>query len=350
VFASGSVYMYDGMRTAGRAAWIREAAERTLEIDPESPDAQLAMGIYLYRVPRDFEGALDWLDKAAGTLRGEFQYQTYRSVVERRMGRWPESLASLQAAITLSPGLPSVRREMVVTLLNMRRYDEAEDMIRALIGEQPENPQFHYYHFHVIRNRGGDPKSQGATMERYADPYRGWEYAMAIGDPQAALLFLEKAPDARSNAYLWHPRSLPAAMAWEEMGEGDRAADAYREAVSVLEPRVAESPDDERYHAALGQAYAGLGRREDAVREARAATEILPLERDALSGPFHLFTLAGVLAGFGEVEEAVEILERLLTVPSRYSAPMLRTHHLLRSLWHEPAFLDLLEREPGRVF
>ena len=78
--------------------------------------------------------------------------------------------------------------------------------------------------------------------------------------------------------------------------------------------------------------------------------EILSLERDALSAPFHLLTLAAVLSRFGEVEEAVQILERLLTVPSRYSAPMLRNHYLLQPLWNEPAFLEVLEREPGRLF
>jgi hypothetical protein len=80
------------------------------------------------------------------------------------------------------------------------------------------------------------------------------------------------------------------------------------------------------------------------------AVALVPLDPDAQAGPVHLFSLSAVLARFVEIEEAVAILERLLTVPSRYSAPVLRRHYLLRPLWNEPSFVDLLEREPGKVF
>jgi serine/threonine-protein kinase len=141
-----------------------------------------------------------------------------------------------------------------------------------------------------------------------------------------------------------------AGIAWETQGDRERATAAYEEAVAILERAVAERPCDERRYAALGLAYAGLGRREEALRNARRGAELLPLEEDALWGTEQLFTLAAVLARCGEVEESIRILERLLTVPSRLSAPNLRNHYLLRPLWNEPAFLDLLEREPGRVF
>ncbi len=55
---------------------------------------------------------------------------------------------------------------------------------------------------------------------------------------------------------------------------------SIEEAAEVLEPLVEEIPNDERYPAALAWAYAGLGMRGKAVREAERAVGTMPRERD----------------------------------------------------------------------
>ncbi len=109
------LYQYRGQRSEERAAAARMAAERAVELAPESEDAQLAMGIYLYRVEKDYEAALDWLSRASGTLLGDYEYHAYRAYAERRMGRWREAVASHQAAVSLSPRLASAWQEMGLT-------------------------------------------------------------------------------------------------------------------------------------------------------------------------------------------------------------------------------------------
>ena len=52
----------------------------------------------------------------------------------------------------------------------------------------------------------------------------------------------------------------------------------------MLEGRTASRPDDPTLHAALGFAYAGLGRREEAIREGRRAVELRPLSKDTWLG------------------------------------------------------------------
>jgi serine/threonine-protein kinase len=128
------------------------------------------------------------------------------------------------------------------------------------------------------------------------------------------------------------------------------ALHAFTLAAAELEDLIASDPEDERYHAAVGHAYAGLGRSADAVREATLATELLPVEKDALHGPMQLFALAAVQARVGNRQEALDILERLLTMPSLYTVAKLRTNYLLTSLHDDLAFIELVEREPGTVF
>ena len=53
-----------------------------------------------------------------------------------------------------------------------------------------------------------------------------------------------------------------------------------------------ERPGEARLHAALGVAYAGLGRKEEALREGREAIAQIPIELDALGGAWQLQHLA----------------------------------------------------------
>ena len=49
--------------------------------------------------------------------------------------------------------------------------------------------------------------------------------------------------------------------------------------------------------AALGLAYVGLGRADDALRHASRAVELLPRERDAAEAPLYLYLLAACTRG-----------------------------------------------------
>src|SRR5262249_23491210 len=58
----------------------------------------------------------------------------------------------------------------------------------------------------------------------------------------------------------------------------------------------------------LGQIDAGLGRKEDAIREGRRACELLPMSRDACIGLSLITDLATIYAWTGENDLALEQL------------------------------------------
>ena len=60
--------------------------------------------------------------------------------------------------------------------------------------------------------------------------------------------------------------------------------------------------------------------------------------------------LAAVHARLGEVEAALEVLEDLLSAPSRRPPTMLEDHFRLRPIQDDPRFKALMDRERDRVF
>jgi len=342
------LYQYFGERTEERASSSLAAARRALALDPDSEDAQWVMGHYYYRVEKDYERALEWFGRSA-RLNGDYYYHTFRGYTERRMGLWREALGSLEASLVVSPRSAARMLSVGETLLSMRRYDGAQEYLQRAIamghvGTAPGKLA------RVGWLRDGSTDLWRQMVARFDLPFDQWELRMVEGDPAGALTMLEGAADAWSGSNIWYPRPLLKAWTLEAMGDSGRAGEAYQNAIGVLEPLTAKAPEDDRYHSSLGMTYAGLGRREDALREAGRGVALMPLERDALDGTRRLFDLAVVHAHLGETAAAVEVLDRLLTVASRFSAAMLRKHYLLRPLWDDPAFLELLEREPGRVF
>src|SRR5205807_1642750 len=81
---------------------------------------------------------------------------------------------------------------------------------------------------------------------------------------------------------------------------------------ALLEARLAERPEDRNSLTALAWVYVCLGRNADALRVARQAADLLPIEKDALAGPFFLTGLAEIEARTGRAEDAVKILRQLI--------------------------------------
>ena len=81
--------------------------------------------------------------------------------------------------------------------------------------------------------------------------------------------------------FVWTP-ALLAARAYRLMGEPELAHASYDSARAILEKELDAHPDDHRIHSALGIAYAGLGRKEEAIREGKRGVELYPVSKDAL--------------------------------------------------------------------
>jgi tetratricopeptide (TPR) repeat protein len=77
---------------------------------------------------------------------------------------------------------------------------------------------------------------------------------------------------------------------------------------------VKESPKSAERHANFGLVNAFMGRKEEALREARRAVELKPESKDALDGSLINAYLALVYVRVGENDLALPLIERLLKI------------------------------------
>jgi serine/threonine-protein kinase len=152
-------------------------------------------------------------------------------------------------------------------------------------------------------------------------------------------------PDETFQAERGHPpKAYYLAEVYRAMGEPEKARAAWESARLTLEAAVQQRPRSPALRAKLGLAYAGLGRAEDAIREGRTAMELLPESRDALDGVMWTQTMAEIYTALGRADEAISLLDHLLTVPSGLTVRMLQVDPSWDSMRDDPRFKALLTK------
>lgn len=124
-------------------------------------------------------------------------------------------------------------------------------------------------------------------------------------------------------------------------GAAEQERAAYDSARIVLEPIVRELPDDAMMRSGLGITYAGLGRRDEAIREGRRAVELEPDER-LWNTPSYILNLARIYMMVGEYDLGVEQLETLPTDRGIVTPAWLGADPLWAPLRDHPRFQALL--------
>ena len=344
-------------RTEERVRKAKEAAEKSLALDPGLPEAHAAMGFYFYHCLRDYESARREFDRGVAIQPDAEDLLLGLGAVDRRIGRWDAAVANIEKSLLADPRTPVLLYEMSETLIPMRRYAEAEKYLDRAIQISPPwgDPYFRKAYLCLetdgnaargrdVLNDAGRRKVEGAIARSVyytvmVDECGGrFQEALDGLSEQSVSLF------AAQEQYI--PKDLFQARLFGFLNRPKEAAAHYEAARILLEGQAAAHADDSRFHSALGIVYAGLGRKEDALREGKAGTDLLPVSRDALIGPLRVRDLAEILAMVGEKRAATEQLGYLLSIPSEISVPFLRVDPTWNPLRAEAEFQKLVAPEP----
>ena len=108
---------------------------------------------------------------------------------------------------------------------------------------------------------------------------------------------------------------------WSRVGRAIQRKSRRRSALRVtkLEKIVAKQPDFAGALSPLGLIDAGLGRKQEALREGRRACELLPVSKDAVDGTNFAVNLAQIYAWTGEKDLAIEQIAAVERIPNPLS-------------------------------
>jgi tetratricopeptide (TPR) repeat protein len=140
------------------------------------------------------------------------------------------------------------------------------------------------------------------------------------------------------------PKAFLEGMLYWYEGDKGKAHAAFERARIVAEQLVRESPEDAARHGQLGFILAGLGRKEDAIKEGRRGVELRPESQDAFDGPEVTAALAQIYAWTGERDQAFSLLDHLLTTPNGITVPVLKLDPVWDSLRSDPRFQALIDK------
>jgi serine/threonine-protein kinase len=338
-------------RTPARLAKARSAVDSALRLKPNLPEAHLALGQIHYWGELDYPRALEEFRIAQAEDPGNGDIAWARGLVERRLGQWTAAIADLSKALELDPKSVVKNLDLFEVYLRRREYRKAERYVNRALELEPDSPGYIYKAILVIA-RDGDMNAAAAVLKE----------EIKRAGMEASVFW---APQVDIGAAIWRRLDSSAQMALDRMSIDRFGADSggyylgkarwyrYRgdvttsriyfdSAAAVLEKRVQARPDDPTIHSSLSFAYAGLGRRDAAIREGQRAVELRPPSKDTWLGVDMVRNLAVAYATLGEADSAVKQLRFLLSVPSWISQPWLRADPTWDPIRRDPGFQALL--------
>ena len=121
-------------------------------------------------------------------------------------------------------------------------------------------------------------------------------------------------------------------------GDSAGATAAFSAARTILEQRLAVKPEHARTIAVLAQVDAGLGHKELAIQEAQHAVDLMPVSKDIYDGALVLEGLAQVYTWTNEPDRAIELLQKLVTMPGYTNYARLKLDPMWNPLRGDPRF------------
>ena len=128
---AGSIIRYEP--TPARREKARALAERAFNLQPDLPEAHLALGFVYYYGDNNFDDALQEFEIAQRGLPNESEVYLAIGAIQRRQGKWAESNANLEKAVELEPNDTWAMQNLAFNYADAAKFRRGEqDVDRAL--------------------------------------------------------------------------------------------------------------------------------------------------------------------------------------------------------------------------
>ncbi|PYK69173.1 MAG: hypothetical protein DME45_03650, partial [Verrucomicrobia bacterium] len=311
--------------TSERRASAEAAIEAAFRLQPDAGEAHLARAGHLYSAYLNYDGALAELEVARGTMPNSPRIFELTGFIARRRGAHDAGLHNLQRAVELDPRNFFTLQQLSISYHVLRRYAEEIAVEDRALSIKPDDAETKAGRGLVLLDWKADSRPLHQTIDEIRATNPGaiksvadvWFLcALAEGDAAAAETALNALGDATfgdnsTQLSAGFGRGLAARMIKDET----KARSAFA-AIRPGQEKVAQAQAD--YGPAvctLALIDAGLGRKEDALREIRRAVELVPVEKDSLNGVDMIQYSAVAEAWLDEKDAALGHLAKVAQLP-----------------------------------
>jgi TolB-like protein/class 3 adenylate cyclase/Tfp pilus assembly protein PilF len=330
----------------------RQAAETALTLQPNLGEAVLAKGYYHYACLKDYDTAVRYFEQALQFLPNSSQIPQSLAYVTRRRGQWDRSESFFSEAERLDPRNVNLLTQHALSYISLRRFPEALRKLDQVLDITPDDLDTLAQKAVIAQAEGDLPRASAilAPLHPAAD------LAQAL-ETQVYQAILERRPAQiipRLKEILANPDpalgyfngELRFWLGWAQEVAGDHAAaqETWRQARTELESFLKEQPENFQLIGDLAMTNRGLGDKAAAFKLIERAMAVIPVEKDALSGPGPIEILARVAAQVGEPDRAIAALQKLLSIP--YAGPLAENLPLTPALLRLDPMFDALRNDP----
>jgi eukaryotic-like serine/threonine-protein kinase len=339
-------YRFGDDMTPSRLVKAKEAAETSLRLAPDLAESHLAKAQYYYYGMRDYEEAQRELKTTAPSPDGRAKFIDLTALTERRLGHWKNAIRNGEKAAELDPQNPFTANELVESYIAVRRFTEAEQLAdKAISLMAPQNGYLWRLKSESLLGRGRTDEARAvledAPLNTEARTYRLAKVAMFARDFTKAAQLLATVPPPEGENY-----DIPFldGIVARAQGDGERERSSFLLARTRLAAKLLAQPNDPELLSNLALTDAGLGRKEDALREGRQAVQLVPVSRDAVDGPAYATTLAKVYVWSGEHDAALGQLAAIVKLPQGPSYGELRFDPAWDEIRTKPRFEKIMSQ------
>jgi TolB-like protein len=364
--------------TPARKQKAVDLAERAQRLQPSLPEAHLARGFAYYYCDRNYEAALKEFAIAQRGLPNESEAYLAIGAIQRRQGKWEESIANLNKAAELDPESPWPLQNLAFNYQMLRDTAATERTIDKALQLAPKSLElwglktefaieqrgdFSVYERAMAvldPNPGTSPAATAAASS--VDPSEGNFNASYVEVARVSVLMLQRkfqevipvAQKIEDAAIAGKPELvcqkygfLGVAKRYLHDEQGARAE--LLKTKEFAQKLVAQTPDNAARRMQLAEVMAYLGEKEAAIAEALRAQQLLPEREDAFEGPQITEQLAEVYSICGDAAHATEILDGLFQRPAAITTHLLKLQLVWDPIRNDPRFQALIDKYSAKA-